>query len=317
MDIAPTLYEILDITPPKVVNGHKQMPFDGVSLAYTFEDADAPTTNDEQFFDNFASRGIYLDGWMACTFGPLYPWDPANNPGRMKGWDSEKDAWELYDVQNDFSQSNDLAAAHPEKLAAMKARFMELAEDNKDLPIGAAIWTRIHPEDVIKTKYTEWQFRGNTRRMPEFTAPGLGKTSNTVEIDLELGEKAGGVLYALGGASAGLTCYMDDGFLCYEYNLFIVERYTLKSKDRISAGKHKIVIDTSLSKPGAPLTVTMIVDGKQVAEMTTERSVPAAFTASETFDVGVDLGSPVSPSYTERRPFEFDGTIEKVTVELK
>jgi arylsulfatase len=317
VDIAPTLYEILDITPPKVVNGHKQMQFDGVSLAYTFDDADAPTTNTEQFFDNFASRGIYLDGWMACTFGPLYPWDPAGNPARMKGWDSAQDVWELYDLRNDFSQANDLADAKPEKLAAMKEQFLALAEDNKDLPIGGAIWTRIHPEDVIKTDYTSWKFSANTRRMPEFTAPGLGKRNNRVAIDLEVGEKANGVLYALGGASAGLTCYMDDGFLCYEYNLFIVERYTVRSEQPIGAGQHQFIIDTTVPKPGGPLTVAMSVDGSEVARMTTKRSVPAAFTASETFDVGVDLGSPVSPSYEKRRPFEFDGTIDSVKVELK
>ncbi len=316
VDIAPTLYDILSISPPKVVNGHVQLPFDGVSFAATFEDADAPDRNREQFFDNFASRGIYQDGWMACTFGPLVPWDPANNPARMKDWDSEKDVWELYDVRSDFSQSRDLASSDPERLTAMKERFMELAENNKDFPIGAAIWTRIHPEDVVKTKYDKWKFSGSTRRMPEFTAPGLGKKSNTVEVELEIGEKASGVVYALGGASAGLTCYMDDGFLCYEYNLFIVERYSVKSKARIPAGEHKLVVETSLPKPGAPLTVSMSIDGVQVANMTTKRSAPVAFTASETFDVGVDLGSPVSPEYEERRPFEFTGNINGMTVEL-
>ena len=288
-----------------------------VSLAYTFEDADAPTTKQEQFFDNFASRGIYKDGWMACTFGPLYPWDPANNPARMKGWNSEDDVWELYDLRNDFSQANDLAADHPERLAKLKEEFLVAAEDNKDLPIGGAIWTRIHPEDVVKTKYTSWTFGPNTRRMPEFTAPGLGKKNNRVEIDLEVGDKASGVLYALGGAAGGLTCYMEDGYLCYEYNLMIIERYTVKSKQPIAAGEHTIVVDTSLPKPGAPLTVVMTVDGDEVAKMTTRLSVPAAFSASETFDVGVDLGSPVSPAYEERRPFEFDGKIRKVQVDLK
>lgn len=317
VDIAPTLYEILGIKPPKVVNGHEQMPIDGVSLAYTFDEPTAPSTNTEQFFDNYASRGIYQDNWIACTFGPLYPWDPAGNPARLKGWDSQDDVWELYNLENDYSQANDLASSHPKKLAAMKTRFMELAQDNKDLPIGAAIWTRLHPEDVVKTKYNTWTFSGNTRRMPEFTAPGLGKRSNQVEIDLEVGDNASGVLYALGGASAGLTCYLDDGFLCYEYNLFIVERYTAKSANRIPAGKHTIVIDTKLAKPGAPLTVAMNVDGQPVGTMTTKRSAPVAFTASETFDVGLDLGSPVSPIYEERRPFEFDGTIQKMTVELK
>jgi arylsulfatase len=315
IDIAPTLYEILGITPPKVVNGHDQMQIDGVSLAYTFDDAKAPTIKKEQFFDNFASRGIYLDGWMACTFGPLFPWDPAGNPARMKGWNSENDVWELYDLENDFSQSRNLAETESERLAKMKQQFLRAAEDNKDFPIGGAIWTRIHPEDVVATKYNRWTFGPGTRRMPEFTAPGLGKKNNRVEIELELGEKASGVLYALGGASGGLTCYMDDGFLCYEYNLMVIERYNVKTKQRIAAGRHTIVVDTTLPKPGAALTVAMTVDGAEVAKMTTKRSVPAAFSASETFDVGVDLGSPVSRNYEERRPFEFDGSIRQVRVE--
>ncbi len=317
VDIAPTLYDILGITPPRTVNGHEQMQFDGISLAYTFDDANAPTRKKEQFFDNFASRGIYVDGWMACTFGPLYPWDPAGNPARMKNWNSDEDQWELYDLRNDFSQAVDLAAAHPDRLAAMKRQFLAAAEDNKDLPIGGGIWTRIHPEDVVATKYRRWTFHRNTRRMPEFTAPGLGKKNNRVDMALQLGERANGVLYALGGAAGGLTCYLQDGFLCYEYNLFIVERYSVKSKERIPAGKHDLVVDTSLPKPGGPLTVVMTVDGQEVAKMTTTRSVPAAFSASETFDVGVDLGSPVSPSYEEHRPFAFDGQIDAMTVELK
>ncbi|MEO1614654.1 MAG: arylsulfatase [Planctomycetota bacterium] len=316
IDIVPTIYDILEITPPKVVLGAEQMPMDGRSLAYTFKDATAPTKKKEQFFDNYASRGLYKDGWMACTFGPLYPWDPANNPKRLTGWNSEDDVWELYDLRNDFSQANDLAADHPERLAKLKEEFLVAAEDNNDFPIGGAIWTRIHPEDVVKTKYTRWTFGPNTRRMPEFTAPGLGKKNNRVEIDLEIGDKASGVLYALGGAAGGLTCYMEDGYLCYEYNLMIVERYTVKSKQPIAAGEHTIVVDTSLPKPGAPLTVVMTVDGDEAAKMTTRLSVPAAFSASETFDVGVDLGSPVSRVYEERRPFKFDGTIRTVKVEL-
>ena len=152
--------------------------------------------------------------------------------------------------------------------------------------------------------------------MPEFTAPGLGKKANTVTVDLEVGENASGTLYALGGASGGLACYMDDGYLVFEYNLMIIERYIARSKEKIAAGKHTIVVDTSLAKPGAPATIVLKVDGNEVAKMTTKRTVPLAFTASETFDVGVDLGSPVSRDYSERRPFEFDGQIGNVTVKL-
>lgn len=304
------------ITPPKVVNGHQQMPFDGVSMTYTFDRPEEPTKNNEQFFDNFASRGIYKNGWMACTIGPTLPWDPANNPARIKAWDSSSDRWELYDLGNDFSQANDLSAEHPDKLAELKARFLELAEDNKDLPIGAALWTRVHPEDVVATPYTSWKFTGNTCRMPEFTAPGLGKKSNTVEIDLEVGEAASGVLYALGGASAGLTCYMEDGHLCFEYNLFIIERTKFKSNKTIASGKYRVVVETKVSRPGGPATIVLTVDGEKFGELIAPRTAPAAFTASETFDVGVDLGSTVSEDYSKRRPFEFEGTINSVNVVL-
>ena len=231
VDIVPTIYDILGITPPQVVNGHRQMPFDGVSMAYTFDRSDAPTRNAEQFFDNFASRGIYKDGWMACTRGPLLPWDPANNPARIKSWDASSDRWELYDLRRDFSQADDLAAENPDKLDELKARFLQLAKENKDLPIGAALWTRVHPEDVVSTPFTKWKFTGDTRRMPEFTAPGVGKKSNTVVINVDVGDSANGVIYALGGASGGLTCYMEEGHLCFEYNLFIVRALQIQVKN--------------------------------------------------------------------------------------
>jgi len=153
--------------------------------------------------------------------------------------------------------------------------------------------------------------------MPEFTAPGLGKKSNTVTIDLEVGENASGVLYALGGASGGLSLYMDKGDLIYEYNMMIIERYTARSGEKLAPGQHRIEVDTTLARPGAPAGVVIKVDGKETARTTVKRTVPAAFTASETFDVGVDLGSPISLDYFDRRPFAFTGEIKKVLVELK
>jgi arylsulfatase len=317
VDIAPTIYEVLGITPPRVVNGHEQMQFDGTSFAYTFAAPSAPLRKHEQFFDNNGSRGIYVDGWFACTFGPLRPWRPAEAGKELAGWDSAEDVWELYDLHDDFSQANDLSQQNPGKLAELKARFLEVAEENKDFPIGGAVWTRLHPESVISSPYRSWNFPPTTRRMPEFAAPGLGKKSNTVTIDLEVGANAGGVLYALGGAAGGLTCYLDDGYIVYEYNLFIIERYVAQSKERLTAGKHTIVVETTLAKPGAPLTAVIQVDGKEVAKVTTKRSVPAAFSASESFDVGIDMGSPVSREYFDRAPFELDGHIAEVRVALK
>ena len=198
----------------------------------------------------------------------------------------------------------------------MKQLFLREAEDNKDFPIGAGNWLRMHPEDLLSPPYKRWVFNSQTRRMPEFTAPGLGKKSNTVTIDVETKENSTGTLYALGGASGGLTCYMDSGNLVFEYNLMIIERYLARSKQKIPAGQHEIIVKTSLAKPGAPAEIVMSVDGLEVARVKAERTVPLAFTASETFDVGIDLGSPVSRDYADRRPFKFDGEINKVTVEL-
>ncbi len=314
-DIAPTIYQILNIKPPKVVDGFDQDQIDGVSMVYTFADPNAPGRKHTQYFDNNGSRGIYHDGWFACTFGPLTPWLTVS-PG-LATWDSRKDVWELYNLQTDFSQANDLAAKDPQRLQSMQALFLKEAEANKVFPIGAGIWLRIHPEDRVKTPYTTWHFDSTTRRMPEFAAPGLGRESNHVTVDAELGENASGVLYALGGASGGLTLYMDKGQLVYEYNMMIIERYTVRSTTKLSAGKHKIEVDTKIAKPGAPAIVVLTVDGAEVARTTVKRTVPAAFTASETFDVGVDLGSPVSLDYFDRSPFAFNGKINNVTVELR
>jgi len=317
-DIAPTLYDILGIKPPKVVNGFEQIPFDGVSMAASFTDAKAPENKHVQYFENNGSRGIYHDGWYACTFGPLIPWLPGGN-ANLKAWDANKDKWELYDLTKDYSQMHDLADQNPERVEELKKLFLEEAEKNKVFPIGGGLLTRIDPTARIKSPYRSWTFDDTTTRMPEFTAPGLGRESNKVTIDLEAGQNASGVLYALGGSGGGLTCYMDQGYLVYEYNMMIIERYIARSQDKLAPGKHTIVVDTTLKapRPGSPADIVLAVDGKEVARTLAKITVPGAFTASETFDVGIDLGSPVSRDYFERRPFKFDGKIAQVKVDLK
>ncbi|MCP9773464.1 arylsulfatase [Synechococcus sp. Tobar12-5m-g] len=315
-DIAPTLYELIGIKPPTIVDGFKQDPIDGVSLAYTFANAKAPTRKKVQYFDNNGSRAIFQDGWLAATFGPLVPWLPGA-PG-LAAWDSAKDQWELYNLNADFSEADDLAAREPQRLAQLQKTFDQQAVANKVYPLGAGIWLRLHPEDRIKTPYTSWQFDATTTRMPEFTAPGLGRESNTVSIDAELKENASGVLYALGGSGGGLSLYLDKGQLVYEYNTMIIERAIARSKNRIPAGTHRIEVTTTLVNGQAlsPAEVVLNVDGQEVARTTVKRTVPGAFSASETFDVGVDLGSTVSLDYFERRPFRFDGTIHRVDVKM-
>jgi arylsulfatase len=166
--------------------------------------------------------------------------------------------------------------------------------------------------------YTEWTFSQSTTRMPEFAAPGLGKKSNIVTLDVEIGNNANGVLYALGGSGGGLTCYMENGKLVYEYNMMIIHQFKAQSAAKISEGKHTFEIKTVLkgNKPGAPATVTLSVDGKEVGKVETLGTVPAAFSSSETLDVGIDLGSPVSFKYFEKAPYKFNGKISKMHVKL-
>lgn len=315
VDVAPTIYDLLKITPPKVVNGHEQMPLDGTSFAYTFDNPDAKTEKKIQFFDNNGSRAIYDEGWFAAAAGPFIPWDTPLSTKRLANWDSAEDIWELYDLSKDFSQADDLAKKHPKTLEKMKKLFLKVAGDNKDFPIGAGNWLRTHPEDRIASAYSSWNFSQTTRRMPEFAAPGIGRQSNSVKITAELNDNANGVLYAVGGAGGGLSVYFEDGHLVYEYNMLIIENYQVRT-GKIPAGKHEIEIRTSIPKPGGPAEIVILVDGKEEAKTTVKRTVPVAFTATESFDVGVDLGSPVSEAYAAKRPFEFNGTIVAMHVAL-
>ncbi|WP_424095905.1 arylsulfatase [Moorena producens] len=315
-DIAPTIYDILDITPPEEFYGVVQDPIDGVSMAYTFNDPDAPGQKTIQYFENNGSRGIYFDGWYACTFGPLIPWITSSGTD-LATWDSREDVWELYDLTTDFVQQNDLADQKPEILEIMKQLFLQEAKENKVFPIGGGLETSINPDARLENPYTSWTFDTSTTRMPEFTAPGLGRESNTVTIDVKLNGDDSGVLYALGGSSGGLTLFMKDGKLKYEYNMMLLDRYTAES-DAIAPGHHTIQVKTTfpIPKPLARAKVTIKVDGEKVAKTWVKRTVPSAFTASETFDVGTDLGSPVSLDYADNVPFPFTGTINTVKVEL-
>ena len=139
IDIAPTIYELLKIPHPAVVHGNKQIPIDGVSLAYTFDDASTPTKKKIQFFDNNGSRAIYKDGWMACAFGPFIPWNTPASISHIQNWDSATDQWELYNLNDDFSQADDLSKTHPDKLNQLKNEFLELAKKTRISQLVRAI----------------------------------------------------------------------------------------------------------------------------------------------------------------------------------
>ena len=313
-DIAATLYNILGIDPPFAVDGFEQDPLDGVSMAYSFDDAQAIGQKKVQYFDIYASRGVYQDGWFACAFGPREPWNRMG--AKITEWNPDKDQWELYDLIKDFSQANDLAAAMPEKLQAMKDSFTMQATENKVFPVGGAFYTSaLHPEEIRSSTLTEWTFFPGQVRIPESMAPKFvsGRSSQAV-IQANVPESAAGVLFCVGGLSGGFTVFMDDGRLCAEYNTLGVYRYKARWKGPIPTGDVKIEVELVYEekRPQAPAAIILRANGKEVARGRVERSVPAGFSASETFDIGIDLGSPVALDYHERAPFPFNGTIARI-----
>ncbi len=319
IDLAPTIYEILGISHPDTVNGIPQDPIDGTSFAYSIDDKTAEGRHRVQYFEVMASRAIYQDGWMASTTGPRLPWVPGM-PAGIHTWTPDDDKWELYNLDEDWSQSKDLADENPAKLAGLKELFAIEAAKNKVLPIGGGLWIApLHPELRISPPYTQWEFTGNTFRVPEFCAPALGNKPNVVTIEVKVGDKANGVLYKLGGAGGGLTAYVVDGVLTYEYNLFLVQRTTIAATEPLAAGDHTIEIETSyvVPKPGGPLSVVLRVDGTEVASGTVPVSAPLLFSANDCLDVGRAYGGAVSRAYADKMPFAFDGEIGRVHVAYK
>ena len=315
-DITPTIYELVGIAPPREVSGIPQDPIDGVSFAYSFDDPAAEGQLSTQYFEIMGSRAIYHDGWMASAWGPRTPWLPGEPPG-IRDWSPDDDAWELYDLSKDWTQAHDLAADMPAKVAQMKDLFLIEATRNKVLPVGGALWVPLfHPEMRLAPPMTEWNFTGDITRMPEFAAPALGNTPNLVTIDADLPVKANGVLYKLGSNGGGLTLFMEDGVLCYEYNLFMISRTKIRASTPLAPGKRRIEVETVYAepRPGGPLKVTLRVDGQQVGQGAVPVSARFAFTGNDCLDIGIALGSPVSLDYRDKAPFKFNGAMAAVNM---
>jgi len=309
-DVVPTIYEILGIQPPKVVDGHKQDPIDGVSFAYTFDSATAPEQKQTQYFDIMGSRGIYHKGWMASTFGPRTPW--VATPPDISNWDPMQDRWELFDTRRDFSLMRDLAAEEPGTLNQLKAMFMRVAEENKVLPIGGGLFSPLNPQEMKRSANTEWALFEGMTRIPESQAPNVRNGNIRAEIEAEVPRNANGVIFAMGGYAGGVSLYALDGELRYEYSALLLKR------DKIEVGKlptGDVKIEFEMRTPlerAAPAEIKFWINGKEAATGTVQRTVPGTFTASETFDVGMDTSSPVADDYFDEAPFEFEGTLKRL-----
>jgi arylsulfatase len=310
VDVAPTIYEILEIQPPKVVDGVEQDPIDGVSFAYTFDLPEAPERKETQYFDIMGSRGIYHDHWMASTFGPRTPWVAAL-PDLTK-WDPMQDKWELFDTRKDYSLTHDVSSEYPDKLEELKTLFMVVAEENKVLPIGGALYAMLNPQEMKRSANTEWTLFEGMTRIPEHQGPNVRNGNIRAEIEAEVPKGVNGVVFAMGGYAGGMSLYALDGVLYYEYSSLLLKR------DKIKVGtlpEGKVLIAYEMRTPpgrGVPADLKFWINGKEAATGTVRSTVPAGFTVTETFDVGMDLGSPVANDYYDKVPFKFEGILKKL-----
>ena len=285
----------------------------GTSLAYTFDSATAPEQKKTQYFDIMGSRGIYHEGWMASTFGPNVPW-VAETPD-IANWDPMQDSWELFDIRQDYSLMNDLAAEYPEKLEELKELFMVVAEENKVLPIGGGLFGPLNPSEMKGSANTEWTLFDGMTRIPESQAPNVRNGNLRAEIEAEVPQNVNGVIFAMGGYTGGVSLYALDGELYYEYSALLLKRDKIKV-GRLPAGTVRIEMEMRTPpERAAPAEVRFWINGDEAASGTIQRTVPAIFTASETFDVGRDTGSPVADGYFDLAPFRFSGTIVRLHFE--
>lgn len=309
-DVVPTIYEILDIEAPKIVDGHAQDPIDGTSFVYTFDSATAPEQKKTQYFEIMGSRGIYHEGWMANAFGPRKPW--VADVAGLAEWDPSQDQWELFNTRNDYSLMNDLASENPEKLAELKALFMDVAKENKVLPIGGGMFVGLNPQEQKRTSNTEWTLFDGITRIPESEAPNVRNGNIRVEIDAEVPANVNGVVFAMGGYTGGVSLYALNGELFYEYSALLLKR------DKINVGKlpvGEVTIALEMRTPmerAAAAELKFWINGREVNSGTVQRTVPLVFTASETFDVGRDTCSPVADDYFDKAPFAFEGKLGKL-----
>jgi len=316
-DIGPTIMEAAGLPFPTSVNGVEQKPFEGVSMLYSFNDAEAADRHTTQYFEVLANRGIYHDGWVAAAKHAT-PW--ASAPDAKLG----EEKWQLYHVAEDFSQAYDVAAENPEKLKEMQDLFIEEAVKYNVLPIDDRSLERFNAAiagrpDVMGDRTSLTLYEGMDLIM-ENVFINVKNRSHTITAEVEIPEDGGeGVILCQGGRFAGWTLYMKDGKVAYEYNFFGRERYSINSSEALPAGKATIRYEFAYGedqKPGGGGTGTIFINDKKVAEGKIDQTVPFIFSADETADVGSDHHTPVSEEYAQHGN-EFTGKIDKVTVDLK
>jgi arylsulfatase A-like enzyme len=313
VDVLPTILDAAHIAQPKIVNGTVQKPMDGVSFVSTFTNRNAKAVRTRQYFEIFSNRAIYDNGWIAAA-QHTFPWRQDYAPGN---WD--KDKWELYNIDEDFSEDHDLAKKYPAKVEAMKKLFDIEAAKNHVYPLddrgtGRLVSPKPTPSDPNRKHFV---FYPGAIRLAESAAPNTKNKSHSITATIEVSENGtDGVIVAEGGISAGFSLYIKDRKLIYHYNWFDEERTEIISSENVPVGKSTVKFDFVYDGGGAGKggTGSLYINGKKVGEKRIEKTVAARF-GLDTFGVGEDTGAPVVNTY--KAPFRFQGKIDEVVIDLK
>ncbi len=308
-DIAPTILEAAKMKVPETYHGIKQKPMDGTSMVYSFNDAKAPNVKKRQYYEMFGNRAIWVDGWKAVTLhGNRMPWD-VNSVSPF-----ENDKWELYHVAEDFSESTDLAAKYPEKVAELQKIFEEEAWKYNVYPLYDDMIKRMAKINNVlfgdKKEYIYYA-PGAFRIAEKASAPVKGRSHEIVTtVDLKGVEE--GVIVACGGMTGGYTMFIKGGRLYFDYNFLDGVYYTLESPE-LAVGKTELKFVFTATKMFGGKG-ELYVNGKKVDEVDMPQMHRSTYSLAETFDVGIDTGTQVSKLY--KGPFKFQGELDKVVVTL-
>jgi arylsulfatase A-like enzyme len=318
VDIVPTILEATGIPAPVVVNGIAQKPIEGVSMAYTWDkaNANAPSARKTQYFEMFANRGIYHDGWYANTTPPVPPW----LLGTVKLPEDVVNGykWELYNLAEDFSQSKDLAGRMPDKLRQMQELFLVEATKYNVFPLDNSVLTRIiAPRPSATAGRTTFTYSGEFSGLPDSDAPSLLNRSYTITAEVEVPQSADGMIATLGGRFGGYGLYVLKGKPVFTYNFLDLQRFRWEGRQALPPGKHTIVFDFTNDGPGFGKggTGVLKVDDKEVASRKIPHTIPFLMAIDETFDIGSDTRTPVDDK-DYQVPFRFTGKIVKLTYRL-
>ena len=315
IDVLPTVLDAAGLPEPEFVNGYAQQPIEGVSMRYSFDDADAADRRTTQYFEIVGNRGIYHEGWTAVTRHGV-PWKMAEEP---RGFDD--DVWELYDTTTDWTQAHDVAAEYPDKLHELQELFVQEAKRYNVFPLDDRVTERENAELAgrldLQHGRTSIEFGPKTRRLAEDAAPNVKNRSHTISVALEADADSDGVLVAQGGRFGGWSLYCRKGVLTYAYNTYGRDHYLVRATRPLSAGTHEVAMRFSYDggPPGSGGDVRLEIDGEVVGEGRVDRSTAYYFSFDETLNVGVDVGTPVSEEYPAVDN-AFSGTIHRVRFDL-